>query len=257
MRGSRGSPPLPEAPLVISRRPNNGRSNMLTVAGAIVLALIFSGRLSVGGLSFQGFTASNPFSPTVSTAKPKPKAANPINKPPPVVNPTTVGAKSLRNYGYIKLSSNWGNRITANQPQAAPYIAMIDKACSDSIANLDPRLLAALVYRESNYNQTNAVARSRDGKPMTISFSSNGSLGHAIGLTQLLQSTADNLHVDPYDNYQNLLGGARFLRGLINQYNNGLWNALSAYNGGTPSNAAPGYADFIIQWYKTYGGTVY
>lgn len=74
-------------------------------------------------------------------------------------------------------------------------------------------LLAALVNAESSGNQ-NAV-------------SSAG----AIGLTQLMPGTAEGLGVDPYDPYQNLVGGATYLKQQYDRF--GSWPlALAAYNAG-------------------------
>lgn len=53
----------------------------------------------------------------------------------------------------------------------------------------------------------------------------------AIGLTQLMPGTARGLGVDPFNPQQNLEGGARYLRGMINKFGS-LKLALAAYNAG-------------------------
>ncbi len=53
----------------------------------------------------------------------------------------------------------------------------------------------------------------------------------AIGLTQLMPGTADELGVNPWDSYENLEGGARYLRQQYDHF--GTWElALAAYNAG-------------------------
>jgi len=53
----------------------------------------------------------------------------------------------------------------------------------------------------------------------------------AIGLAQLMPGTADDLGVDPFNPYENLEGGARYLSMMYDQF--GSWElALAAYNAG-------------------------
>ena len=80
---------------------------------------------------------------------------------------------------------------------------------------LDPALLRAVIKTESDFRQH---AVSRKG---------------AIGLMQLMPATATTLRVsDAYDSIQNIRGGAKQLRHLLNLYQNDLPLALAAYNAG-------------------------
>lgn len=55
----------------------------------------------------------------------------------------------------------------------------------------------------------------------------------AKGLMQLMDATASSLDVeDPFDPEQNIFGGARYLRMLVNQFQGDLSLAAAAYNSG-------------------------
>ena len=80
---------------------------------------------------------------------------------------------------------------------------------------LDPALLRAVIKAESGFRQH---AVSRKG---------------AVGLMQLTPATAATLRVnDVYDPIQNIRGGAKQLRHLLNLYQGELPLALAAYNAG-------------------------
>ncbi len=97
-------------------------------------------------------------------------------------------------------------------PDAVPYADLIEDAARD--ADLDPRLLTALVRAESNFDP---VAVSRAG---------------AGGLCQLMPSAAiDHGVEDVFDPVENLRGGAAHLRRLLDRFER-LDLALAAYNAG-------------------------
>ncbi|HEX3875795.1 MAG TPA: lytic transglycosylase domain-containing protein [Bryobacteraceae bacterium] len=54
----------------------------------------------------------------------------------------------------------------------------------------------------------------------------------AIGLMQLMPTTAQALGADAKDPAQNADAGARYLRDLLEKYDGALWHALAAYNAG-------------------------
>lgn len=80
---------------------------------------------------------------------------------------------------------------------------------------LNEALVRAVVRKESGFNP---CAVSRAG---------------ARGLMQLMPETAEHLGVgDPFDPEQNLAGGSRFLKMLLDRYGGNLSLALGAYNAG-------------------------
>lgn len=102
---------------------------------------------------------------------------------------------------------------------------------------IPPALFHALIKKESNWNQL-------DPNTGRILTSSAG----ALGLSQLMPSTARGLGVDPSNATQNIQGGARYLAQMFAQFGN--WrDALAAYNAGPNSGltAGYGYADSIMR----------
>jgi len=90
------------------------------------------------------------------------------------------------------------------------------------VYNLDPKLLHAIAKVESNYN------------PRAVSPKG------ALGVMQLIPSTARLVGVsDPFDPRENIYGGARYLRYLLDKFGD-LTLALAAYNAGPKAVEAYG-----------------
>jgi soluble lytic murein transglycosylase-like protein len=112
----------------------------------------------------------------------------------------------------------------------ARYAAMIETAARKY--NLYPELLHAVIRTESAYNAS--------------AVSSAG----ATGLMQLMPQTAKRYRVsDIWDPEQNLHGGARYLRDLLDMFEQDLRLALAAYNAG--ENAVMKYGNRIPPYPET------
>jgi soluble lytic murein transglycosylase-like protein len=98
-------------------------------------------------------------------------------------------------------------------PAAIAYNDAIAEAAD--LYRLDPNLIRAVIHAESAFNP---FAVSRAG---------------AQGLMQLMPDVAEELDVlDPFDPRQNIFGGARYLRALLDRNKGNVDLAVASYNAG-------------------------
>ena len=102
--------------------------------------------------------------------------------------------------------------VAAASGDGSAFGAEIDAAAQRY--GIDPALLKGLIRQESGFDP---AARSSAG---------------AVGLTQLMPSTAASLGVDPSDPAQAIDGGARYLRQQLDRFGGDASRALAAYNAG-------------------------
>jgi soluble lytic murein transglycosylase len=132
--------------------------------------------------------------------------------------------------------------VGARAPADDTYDRLIAREAR--IQRLSPALLKAVIAAESNFR---AEAVSRAG---------------AQGLMQLMPATAESLGVgDPFLPEENVEGGARYLRRLLDRYGD-LTRALAAYNAGPeavdryggipPYRETEAYVDRVLHYYRLY-----
>ena len=115
-------------------------------------------------------------------------------------------------------ASRFANALSTALQTAAPVPPeRIDALVQQNATawRLDPALIKAVIVNESGFD---ANATSKAG---------------ARGLMQLMPDTAASLGVrDAYDPAQNVAGGARYLRGLLDRFGGDKRLAVAAYNAG-------------------------
>jgi len=124
------------------------------------------------------------------------------------------------------------------------FDGLIDKASRDF--GISPRLLKSIIKVESNFNP---AAVSKKG---------------ARGLMQIMPQNFDDLEIfDWADPYQNIMGGTRYLKKMLDKYDGKLHLALAAYNAGPaavdkyndipPYKETKNYIRRVTQYFDTFG----
>ena len=110
---------------------------------------------------------------------------------------------------YTAQANSVSDRLTPRQ-KIQDIVSRISKK-----HGVDEKLVNALIKQESGFNPN---AKSKVG---------------AMGLMQLMPSTAKGLGVtNPMDPEQNVEGGVKYLKSMLNKYNGNIILALAAYNAG-------------------------
>lgn len=137
------------------------------------------------------------------------------------------------------LFSAQANEMRSPRLAAAAFPAPMPRTLSTVIEDaarrydLDPNLLAAMAFKESAFNPT---AVSRRG---------------AQGILQLMPRTARYLGVrNAFDIRENVFGGARYLRELLDRFDGDVDLALAAYNLGPERIAkeGPGATPGVVRY---------
>ncbi len=111
-----------------------------------------------------------------------------------------------------------------------------------NIYKVDENIIIAIMKVESNFNN---FVESPAG---------------AIGLMQIMPSTAEDLGINPYDMYENIKGGIKYFRYCLDNNNEDIGLALASYNAGygnvkkydtiPPFTETQNYVDKVVKIYN-------
>lgn len=132
------------------------------------------------------------------------------NLPPSYVQGQGLTLKQV-GVGHIRLAISRSDM--ARVLKSPELLSLVDEIAAD--IGVDPFLTRAIIQAESAFNYR---ARSRTG---------------ALGLMQLMPQTAERFGVlDPFDPRQNITGGTKYVRFLMDYFKGDLTKAIAAYNAG-------------------------
>jgi len=130
-----------------------------------------------------------------------------------------IDSNGVMHFTNTPTSSNYKifMRETPSRPRTSPNSANYDDiiALAAEATGLSFSLLKAVIHVESYFNPR---AVSRKG---------------ALGLMQIMPGNLNSLQItDPFDPQENVMGGARYLKSMLEQFDGQLPLALAAYNAG-------------------------
>lgn len=140
-------------------------------------------------------------------------------------------------------SRSLGGASASSRPDPSQFDGMI-RAASQKW-NVDESLIRAVIKQESGYD------------PKATSWCG------AQGMMQLMPETASGLGVkDAYDAEQNIMGGTRYLRSLLDRFDGNISKALAGYNAGPgavekhggipPYEETQHYVSNVLEFYRRY-----
>jgi hypothetical protein len=172
-----------------------------------------------------------------------------------VMHFSNVSVGTAKKYKKLKSAAAEKQQATATPSSTAPsqvpssssdspsaYVDIINSACNRH--GVDPALVHAIVKVESDFNP---YAMSRKG---------------AMGLMQLMPQTAAEMKVgNSFNPHDNIDGGVKYVRYLIDRYEGNLSLALAAYNSGETAvkkwGTIPPYREtqnYVQRILRIYGG---
>jgi len=173
------------------------------------------------------------------------KYLNQLNAIGDGMNANDVVGGKYDNYKQINNQNDMQEAVSqrsGNSQYTGKYADTINKAAKQY--GLDPSLIASIITRESSFNPN---AKSSAG---------------AGGLMQLMPGTASGLGVkNAYDPVDNIMGGSKYLKQMIDRFDGDVNKALAAYNAGPNRKHMPkesvDYANNVLATFKELTGLDY
>ncbi len=198
----------------------------------VVIALLIPLQVCAGIYVYVDKNGVEHYTNTPTSSKYKPATLRRLNTPP-------SSASYDRHMNYRRIPS------VSNDP--VQFDRHIEQAANTHM--VDPLLIKAIIKAESDFDQ--------------FATSSKG----AQGLMQLMPGTARDMRVgNSYDAVQNINGGTRYFKKLLDVYEGNLARSLAAYNAGpgrvTKNGPLPRiketreYVQKVTRYYKLYQKTM-